>query len=56
VGRSITRPLDREGTQRRVLRHDVAEQITREDNATVTLRRTTIEEIEVRPDSPGATP
>ena len=42
------------GESRRVLRHDVEEQTSKADGATVTLRRTTIEEVEVRPDAARA--
>lgn len=52
VARGVTAPVDgktqKDKTQKKVLRHDVQEQTRLEPDGTVTLRRTTIEEVEVR--------
>lgn len=53
VARGATGPIaSRPGTaaQKRVVRRDVEQRTAHADGATLTLRRTTIEEIEVRPD------
>ncbi len=55
VGRGVTAPLDRKpGAQ--VVRHQVEQRTEQQGDTTVTLRRTTIEEVEVRPNAPGGRP
>lgn len=55
IVRAVGAPLDKSGS-RRVVRHEVNERTTREGDATVTLRRTIIEEVEVRPTPHGEAP
>lgn len=49
VARGVKTPIE-PAPRSRVVRHDVEEQTVRDKGAAITLRRTTIEEIEVRPD------
>lgn len=55
VARGVTAPLEQR-PRSQVVRRDVQQQTRQEGDTTVTLRRTTIEEVEVRPHAPGGTP
>lgn len=54
ITRGVTTPIDK--PRRQTIRTSVEQHTTRQADATVTLRRTTIEEIEVRSHAPRDTP
>ncbi len=54
IARGVTAPVERPRAQ--VVAHEVEQQTRREGDKVVTLRRTTIEEVEVRPTAPGGEP
>lgn len=54
VARGFTAPV--KPGERRVVGHEVREQTARTPDGTVTLRRTTVEEVEIRRDPPGPAP